>query len=342
MVCIAEYVWMDVNNNYRSKARTLTNELNDVADLPEWNYDGSSTGQAVGHDSEIVLKPAAFCRCPFRGLTNDKPNLIVLCDTYKVDGTPLENNHRKWAKEIFDKDLEAHPWYGLEQEYFIINPDTGKPLGFPKEGEPEPQFQYYCSVGEGNAFGRKLVDEHYRSCLYAGIQMSGINAEVAPGQWEFQIGPAEGISAADQLHLARYILIKLAEKYEVKIDFHPKPVKGDWNGSGCHTNYSTKVMREGTDDKTGLQHIDEALEKLSLKHDEHMAVYGTDNEQRMTGAHETSSYDKFTFGRANRGASVRIPTNTINEKKGYFEDRRPSSNCDPYLVTAKIFETCSL
>ena len=332
---IVEYVWLGGNGELRSKARSWSNDP--YQGLPDWNYDGSSTAQASGNDSEVVIKPRTVFKCPFR-----KNGFLVICDTYKPDGEPLEGNHRHWANSIFEKNLDAQPWYGLEQEYFLISKETGKPLGFPKDGYPNPQGQYYCSVGTGNALGREIADEHYQCCLDAGIKISGINAEVAPGQWEFQVGPVEGINAGDHLWMARYLLQRVAEKHNILVNLEPKPVLGDWNGSGCHANFSTEDMRKGTKDKNGLEVIDEAIEKLSLRHNDHMKVYGTGNELRMTGAHETSRYDQFSFGRANRGASVRIPNQTIQEKKGYFEDRRPSSNCDPYLVTAIIFETTTL
>ena len=335
---IAEYVWIGGTNELRSKARTLTSETDQLPfpnDLPEWNFDGSSTKQAEGWASEVIMKPVAVYPCPFR----KNNNILVLCDTYKPDGTPIFNNHRHRAKEIFNQKLEEKPWYGMEQEFFMMNKKTGKPLGFPEHGHPNPQFQYYCSVGINNAIGRSLIDEHYQACLDMGLNISGINAEVALGQWEYQIGPVEGIAAGDQLWISRYVLHRLAEKYDIVIDIEPKPVSGDWNGSGCHTNYSTKSMRE---DDNGLQLIHQAVNKLAENHMEHMALYGTGNELRMTGQHETSSYEKFTSGVADRGASVRIPNTAIEQGRGYFEDRRPSSNMDPYLVTSKLFETTVL
>jgi len=338
MKTLIEYVWIGGDNNPRAKTKVMDKDVNSISDLSEWNYDGSSTNQAAGEDSEVIIKPCALFNDPFRR-GNHK---MVLCDTYRPDGTPVENNHRQWANKLFDQGLDEEPWYGLEQEYFLMDPNTQKPLGFPKNGFPNEQGQYYCSAGAQNAFGRQIVEEHLASCVYAGINISGVNAEVAPGQWEFQIGPCVGIEEGDHLWMARYLLNRVAEKHGVIVDLEPKPVKGDWNGSGCHANYSTKNMREGTDNKSGLEYIDEAIEKLSHKHMEHMEVYGSGNEQRMTGEHETASYDKFSHGVANRGASIRRGNQTVKDGKGYFEDRRPSSNCDPYLVTGKIFETTIL
>lgn len=340
MKSIVEYVWLGGNNELRSKARVLELNINNdiLSQLPNWNYDGSSTNQASGNDSEVIIKPRAVFLDPFRGSSN----YLVMCDCYRPDDTPLENNHRPYAVKTFNKKLDEEPWYGIEQEYFLINPETKLPLGFPKNGYPAPQGQYYCSVGATNAFGRSVVDEHLKACLQANVQICGINAEVATGQWEYQIGPSVGIESGDHVWMSRYILERVAEKHGYIVSLHPKPVLGDWNGSGCHTNYSTKSMREGSGDKTGLDFINDAIDKLSKKHKEHMSCYGTGNELRMTGRHETSSIDKFSYGVANRGASVRIGNETIQNKKGYFEDRRPSSNMNPYLVTAKLFETTVL
>lgn len=335
-----EYVWLGGNSELRSKTKVINHSSNNITlqDLPNWNYDGSSTGQAEGIDSEVIIKPRALFNDPIRGGSNK----LVMCDTYDKNNNPLSNNHRYSANEIFNKKLDEVPWYGLEQEYFIINPLNQKPLGY---NSNISQGQFYCSVGQGNAFGRMIVEEHLVACAEAGIKISGINAEVAPGQWEFQVGPCVGIETGDHLWMARYLLIRIAEIHELGINFEPKVLKGDWNGSGCHTNYSTKNMRYGTNDKSGLSYILEAIEKLRNKHSEHMSIYGENNELRMTGEHETSTYDTFSFDinkTVNRGASIRVGNETLRDKRGYFEDRRPSSNCDPYLVTSKIFETTVL
>ena len=336
MVFLAEYIWIGGNNELRSKCRVMNEcDKDSVSFYPDWNYDGSSTGQAIGSDSEVIMKPRAVFKCPFR----KGDNRMILCDTYLPNGEPHITNHRAGAVEIFDKKPDEEPWFGLEQEYFLVDFRTGKPLGC--EYSIPAQGPFYCGVGGGNALGRDIVEDHLEKCLYAGLRICGINTEVAPAQWEFQIGPSLGIESGDHLWMARYILNRVCEKYGVRLDLTPKLIK-EINGSGCHANFSTKGMREGTAEKTGLELIDEAIMKLSKKHLEHMMIYGEGNKERMTGHHETASYDEFSFGRANRGRSVRIGNDTISNKKGYFEDRRPASNCNPYLVTAKIFETCCL
>lgn len=330
-----EYVWIGGNYELRSKIKVLYNDhiVDSLAYIPEWNFDGSSTNQADGTDSEVIIKPRAIFS------SQDTNHKYVLCDTYTPSGIPLETNNRVKAEKIFDKKLSESPWYGMEQEYFLIDKQTNKPLGF--DGN-KTQGQYYCSIGANNAYGRNIAEEHLNYCIKYGIKVSGMNSEVAPGQWEYQVGPCEGIEAGDHLWMARYFLEKTAENHNVVVSIDPKPLLGDWNGSGCHTNYSTKSMREGIDDKKGIFFIKNAIEKLSKNHDEHMKVYGTGNELRMTGKHETASYDVFSYGIANRGASVRIGNTNYKNECGYFEDRRPSSNCDPYLVTSILFETTIL
>lgn len=327
---IVDYVWLGGNGELRSKCRVIYENINSVDQIPIWNYDGSSTDQADGESSEIFIHPKRMFKCPFR-----KSNgLIVLCDTYKTDGSPALYNHRYEAEKIFNEYKDKKPWYGLEQEYFMYDVMTDEPVGFSKAIK---QGQYYCSVGANNAFGRIISDEHMEACLYAGIRISGTNAEVAPGQFEYQVGPVEGIDAADQLWISRYILEKLSEKYNVYIVYHPKPLGENWNGSGCHTNFSTETMRNAG----GLNEIIGCMDKLKNSHEEHMKVYGDFNETRMTGLHETSSFNTFSVGVASRKASIRIPHDTMSNSCGYFEDRRPAANCDPYLVTSMILYTIS-
>ena len=345
---LAEYIWLDCDSNIRSKTKVLHNtkfnlEDQNINELPEWNYDGSSTGQATGDKSEVLIRPVCAMRCPFRRTqTGELNGIIVLCNTFYPDGTPLENNHRVKAEEIFNRLKEEEPWFGIEQEFFMYSRRTLKPLGFPLVGEPNPQGQYYCSNGIGNAYGRDLMEYFLQNCLIAGIQISGINAEVAPGQWEYQVGPCVGINSADQLWISRYILIRSAERFDCMIDFRAKPVIGDWNGSGCHTNYSTKSTREGYGEKSGLDIIHEHMDKLRDRHQYHMNVYGDGNKERMTGHHETADFYTFSFGYGSRGTSIRIGNDVVKNGYGYYEDRRPSSSMDPYLVTSTLFETTCL
>ena len=333
MKVFLEYIWLGGNDELRSKTRVMNthNPTLMLQDIPDWDYDGSSTGQAECKSSEVVLKPKALYSDPFRG----EYDVLVLCGTYLQDGTPLSNNYRDWAEAIFNKAEDLQPWFGLEQEYFLLEPQSNLPLGFKSA---KTQGQYYCSVGSNNAFGRAIVEEHMMACVNAGLNMSGLNAEVAPGQWEYQVGPCLGIDAADELWVARYILERVAEKHHVLVCLEPKPFQGNWNGSGCHTNFSTNVMRN-TENGQGLVAINEAVQKLQKRHMEHMAVYGKGNEARLSGKHETSQYNVFTSGKADRGASVRIGHKTIAAGGGYFEDRRPSSNMNPYLVTGILMET---
>ena len=318
----------------RSKTKTLSSIPKTPEDCPLWNFDGSSTKQAEGKDSEITLRPVKIVADPFRR----GPHVLVLCECECPDGSAAICNERKAAKEVFDKDLKAKPWFGLEQEYTLFEDDGKTPLGWPKGGFPGPQGPYYCGVGTSRAFGRSIVEAHYAACLYAGLEISGVNAEVMAGQWEFQVGPCEGIDSGDQVILARYILERVTEEFGVVVSLDPKPIPGDWNGAGCHVNFSTQGMRKDG----GYQVILDAMKKLEDKHAEHICLYGSGNERRLTGKHETANIEKFSYGVADRGASVRIPRATEKDGKGYLEDRRPASNIDPYSVSAKIFQTTHL
>jgi len=332
------YIWIDgTGEGVRAKTKTVNFVPTKPEDLPLWNYDGSSTGQAEGRNSDTYLYPCAIYRDPFRG----GDNKLVLCDTYKYNKLPTETNHRKACKETMDKAAAHKPWFGIEQEYTLLGQDM-HPFGWPKNGFPGPQGPYYCGVGADKVYGRDVVEAHYRACIYAGVNISGTNAEVMPAQWEFQVGPCEGISMGDDLWIARFLLHRVAEEFGVVATLDPKPMTGDWNGAGAHTNFSTLAMRE----KGGLKEIEAAIDKLSRHHIRHIKAYdpneGKDNERRLTGLHETSSVHDFSAGVANRGCSIRIPRDVAEAKCGYFEDRRPSSNCDPYQVTDVLVKTCIL
>lgn len=343
---MAEYVWIGGSGaDLRSKTKTLTSVPKSPADLPIWNYDGSSTGQAPGDDSEVLLKPVAIFKDPFRG----GDNILVMCDTYVppsvgkdggvAEPTPLPTNTRFACNAAMEKAKAEEPWFGIEQEYTLLDSGTGWPLGWPTNGYPGPQGPYYCSAGAGYAIGRDVVEAHYKACLFAGINISGVNAEVMPAQWEYQVGPCVGIDMGDHLWMSRYILNRIGEQFNVTVTLDPKPVPGDWNGAGGHTNYSNNSTRK---DETGWAAIQEQISKLEKRHAVHIAGYGEGNERRLTGHHETSSINDFSWGVANRGASIRVGRMVPVEKKGYYEDRRPASNLDPYVVTKLLVETTLL
>ena len=394
---LPRYLWLGgCGGDLRSKTKTLEGPIRGLDDLPKWNYDGSSTNQAPGIDSEVVLVPRAVFRDPFRATPRDrligdesKPsfasnekgaqirgpaqaalasaaaasggaavtvpdksndnsppvldgcrNLLVMCDTYTPSGDPIPTNTRARAERVFSDPLVAAEecWYGIEQEYTLLDATTKWPIGWPTGGYPHPQGPYYCGVGADKMFGRHIAESHYRACLYAGVNVGGLNAEVMPAQWEFQVGPCVGIDAGDHLWVARYILQRVCELTgTVVVTLDPKPVAGDWNGAGAHTNFSTRSMRDVS--LGGMKEIERAISRLKDKHGEHIRAYGDGNEKRLTGKHETASMYEFTWGVADRGASIRVGNETYAEGCGYLEDRRPSANCDPYVVTSMLAET---
>ena len=331
----AEYIWMDGHvptQKLRSKTKVLNGPVNSLEDLPLWGFDGSSTNQAEGNDSDCMLKPVYKVPDPIRG----GEDILVMCEVMNADGSVHNSNTRANLRGISEKFSSEEAWFGIEQEYTLF--EGRNPLGWPEGGYPAPQGPFYCGVGADEVFGREIVEEHMQLCLDAGLEVSGINAEVMPGQWEYQIGPLGPLDAADQMWISRWILYRISEEYGVSATLHPKPVKGDWNGAGAHTNFSTKAMGEAG----GINVINAACEKLSKKHSEHIEVYGADNDERLTGLHETCSIEEFRYGVSDRGASIRIPMQTSNDGFGYLEDRRPSANMDPYKVCAILIETtCS-
>lgn len=328
----AEYIWLDgtiPTARLRSKTKIIEGKVTRLEDIPMWGFDGSSTRQAEGKSSDCLLKPVHFVLDPIRG----EPHVLVICEVLHADGTPHSTNRRAHLRVVSEQYKDEDPWFGIEQEYTMFN--SVKPLGWPDHGYPAPQGDYYCAIGADVIAGRALVEAHLDACLLAGLRVAGINAEVMLGQWEFQIGPLSPLQMADELWLARWLLLRLAEDCNINVSFAPKPVKGDWNGAGAHTNFSTKKMREAG----GIKMIEWACERLGGVHDKHMQVYGAGNEDRLTGLHETCSITEFRYGVSDRGASIRIPIFTAASGAGYLEDRRPAANCDPYLVCAQLLDT---
>lgn len=325
-----EYIWLDgykPTQSLRSKTKIEKDFSGKLEDLPMWSFDGSSTEQAPGGSSDCLLKPVFVVKDPQR-----KNAFLVMCEVLNADGTPHESNGRA---TINDDDNDF--WFGFEQEYFLWDPATNKPLGFPSGGYPAPQGPYYCSVGANNAFGRDIVEEHLDAIIEAGLNVEGINAEVAAGQWEFQIFSKGAKEAGDQIWVARYLLERIGEKYGVAVNWHCKPLGAlDWNGSGMHANFSNSLLRNA-----GSKEIfDKVCEAFRPVVKEHIEVYGADNDKRLTGKHETASIHDFSYGVSDRGASIRIPVMVPAKGwRGYLEDRRPNSAADPYKVAARIIKT---
>tara|TARA_R110002124_G_scaffold145173_2_gene310357 strand:- start:33 stop:1079 length:1047 start_codon:yes stop_codon:yes gene_type:complete len=330
---ILEYVWLDgyKTPNLRSKVKVMNWEAEpeefSCCDIPEWNFDGSSTRQAPGSDSECILKPV-------RLYTSGWQRHLVMCEVMNPDGTPHRSNHRASLRDVLDNTEDHKFWWGFEQEYFITK--DFKPLGFPAGGYPKPQGLYYCGVGGNQVVGREMVNHHMHECLHHGMDITGVNAEVAVGQWEYQCFNTDTLKACDDLWMSRFLLYQEAESYGYDINITPKPVDGDWNGSGCHTNFSTEEMRT----TGGLDYISKLMSRFEVNHAKHIDGYGEDNDRRLTGQHETQNIDTFSWGVGDRGASIRVPNAMAkNDWVGYIEDRRPASNCDPYRVANLIVTT---
>jgi glutamine synthetase len=326
MVYKAEYIWLD-GSKPSARLRSKTRIIADGQEPSIWGYDGSSTQQATGDNSDVVIRPVLAVPDPIRG----ENNLIVMSETLLTDMTPHPTNTRAACEVAARKYSAFETWFGIEQEYTFFQGTA--PLGWPENGFPAPQGDYYCGVGSDVIFGRDIVEEHMDACIEAGLHIAGINAEVMPGQWEFQIGPIGAPLIADELWIARWLLSRIAEDYDVTVSLAAKPVPGNWNGAGAHTNVSTKDMRE---DYAACVAAAEALGENAA---EHIANYGAGIEERLTGKHETARYTEFFYGVSDRGASVRIPWQVARDQKGYIEDRRPNANIDPYVVTRLIIDT---
>ena len=339
---LVEYVWLGGSGwDFRSKCKVLSTPIQCYSQLPVWNFDGSSTGQAPGHKSEVNIHPVKLVDDPFRGA----PHKIALCETYLPDGTPSASNFRHLAAKVFNEpEIQSEEiWFDMEQEYILMKEQkdgSQTPVAWEESvTSKREQGPFYCGVGFGKAFFRDIAEEHLKVCLEAGLDIAGINAEVFPGQWEFQVGICKGIDMCDQLWLARYFLFRICEKYSTLPDFDPKPLKGNWNGSGCHTNISTKRTRD-SQDKMGV--LKELLEKQGKFHKNDILYYGDKNHERLLGSHETASIDTFSWSVGGRDTSIRIPFSTEKGETGYFEDRRPAANMDPYLVCSRIADSLLL
>lgn len=335
---LVEYVWLGgCGDDLRSKSRVIKKEVKTIEDLPVWNYDGSSCYQAKTENSEVLIIPVALFDDPFKGA----PHKVCMCETEYQAGKIPTSNFRRIASKIFsEKNVSEHdPWFGIEQEYIItrrIGSTIDWPLGWPQGSYPKAEGLYYCGTGDKYTYGREISDAHIRACLFAGVQVFGTNSENTPGQWEFQVGTSKGIDIGDHLWIGRWLLRRVAEKFNVDVTFHPKPFEG-WSGSGAHCNYSNKLSRN---DKN-MENIKKQLAGLEKYHLTCQKLYGDDNVKRLLGGYEAPEYEAFSWGVSSRKSSVRIPKVTADNGYGYYEDRRPASNVDPYIVSALIFSaTC--
>lgn len=336
----AEYIWIDGNGKLRSKTKVL----GDAEKAPAWSFDGSSTEQATTKSSDCLLAPVLECHDPLRGGNS----VLVLCEVMGFDGVPDKQNFRARTRELEEEHENQKPLFGLEQEYTFFK--GARPLGV--EGSIMPtQGPYYCGVGADEVTGREIVEEHMKACVAAGLKLSGVNAEVMPGQWEFQIGPLRPLEVGDHVWLARYLLYRIAERHDVTVSLHSKPVK-TLNGAGMHTNFSTLAMREKEGGivqcleaaiRLGLDVVDEEVDMIQPRRiyatSRYPDEYGVDYEARLTGEHETCRHDEFKYAVGDRSGSIRVPTHVANNGCGYIEDRRPCANANPYAVVNYILET---
>ena len=311
-----EYVWLDRYQPelfLRSKIKATSED-----NIPDWSFNASSMQQVGTGSVECLLLPVQHYESPFAF------DYIVLCQVQRADHTDHPSNTRAAASEVVTDEW----WFGFEQEYYLTHTD-GTILGWERG---DPHSENYCGVGASRIAGREIAEEHLLACLEAGIALTGINAESGLGQWEYQCF-GRGIKAADDLWVSRYILNKIAEKYGVCVNYHPKMKKAGYYGSSMHTNFSNEAMRTKGDKAI----FDEMCRKLGKCHDQAIAAYGLDHDMRLTGKHEMQVITKFSHGVSDCGVSIRTPVYTLEHGwKGYLEDRRPSSNADPYLVVAHI------
>lgn len=318
------YVWLDKFNILRSK----TKRVEQVNQIPIWNFDGSSTSQMdySTMNTEVLLQPIRVYIDGFNERNNE--NYLVLCDTYNInkDGiiTPTVDNYRYGAINIFNE-TNLNPKFGFEQEFYLIDNENHEKLS--SLTNISNKDNNYCRTTTKYTY---IMNEFYNLCLSCKIGIVGWNAEVAPFQFEYQIF-GNGIDACDDLVMSRYVLERymIDNNYEIKYD--PKLYE-NLSGSGCHINYS---------DVRSKEYMDKYIKALGETHNDLMKVYGENNNKRLTGLHETSSYSVFTYGVGDRYKSVRIPNSTALGLTNYFEDRRPGANINPYMACGALVKVLS-
>lgn len=325
MTKIVEYIWLDYDSELRSKIRVVDYPIETIDDIEIWNYDGSSTGQAQLNNSEVILKPVFLCNNPFHD------GFLVMCETFVSDSNLIVKPHvtnKRFGTNSKINQLDQ-PWFGIEQEYYILDQNTNIPHGYDIEELQQLQTKkFYCGSNIKQVKGREIAEEHMYHCIAAGLTVAGINQESGPGQWEYQIGPITGIQAADELWISRFILLRIAAKRGVMISFDPKPLGDEFPGSGCHINFSNIKSRG----ENGYEHILEQIKKLEISHYEFVNICSINNKKRLTGQHNSSFLQNFSSGVGSRNTSIRIPRDTKAKGYGYYEDRRPNADIDPYAI----------
>ena len=344
-----EYIWTDSDGNVRSKVRYSTimqmpNEMLSMRNVPKWSFDGSSTNQAETTNSDLIISPVRLFPNPMESRNQSQiASWYVLCEVLNLDGTPHKSNLRKELWDVLQENKDQDIWVGIEQEYVMIDEASGKPYGWNdyEDSTPSPQGEYYCGVGGNKQKGRMIAEQHANLCVQSGLAFEGFHPEVMLSQWEYQIGPGNPLDIADQLIFSRFLLQRITERvsFPVAVSYDSKVMPdGNWNGSGAHINFSSKQMRE----EDGTEYLNIICSSLAESHDEAIKSYGKDNDKRLTGRHETSSIDKFTWGENDRTASIRIPFSAVGEDKmGYLEDRRPSASMNPYEAFSYLVSTVS-
>ena len=342
MKIVAEYIWLDINSNFRSKTKIFSldeGEWWQLQSYPIWNYDGSSTGdipENKQHATECLLYPVAIYDDPFNINTDTRIHMLVFCkNSYIINDKetgvhPLMFNKLEEMNTILEK--EGYQ-FGFEQEFFLINPKTGRPFGI-TEPLAITQGDYYCGVGCFNVENRAFLADCQTKLLDAGIQLTGFNYEVAPSQAEFQVCDY-GLEACYQLLILRYILKRNGELHNIHVSYSNIIYRSNnINNSGCHINISNHKMRTGDEEKYGAEYILDKINELGDKtpgsKEEFNNIFGNGNVERLTGELETSKWNHFDWGFGTRNTSIRIPIIVKKNNAGYFEDRRPGANIDPF------------
>ncbi|XP_070391237.1 glutamine synthetase-like isoform X1 [Dermacentor albipictus] len=335
------YVFVDATlENVRSKMRVLRYEPKSPEECPRSTFCGAGTDQwpDAGVDSELYLLPVALFKDPFlKGR-----NKLVLCEVLNADEQPHETNTRHPCKKAMEAVKEEEPWFGIEQEYAILE-QNGVPIGWPKQSHSLKCCQsYFYAVGSENTAGRQVADAHIKACSYAGVKLYGSNVEAVISQWEYQIGPLPGVETGDHLWISRYILQRVAEDFGVVVSFEPRPFKSlKMPGCAGHINFSTKSSRS----EGGLDWINKAIAKLELKHELHLKAYDPRkdaNKERLRGNLMATPSREFSAAVSAKTVCVRIPRLTKVAGRGFFEDRRPGANVEPYRAMQRLVETLCL